>query len=258
MAATNHIIPKFGEWDVDNPVQYTQVFEGARAGKYPIPGMEPYDSSGAKYTTPMARARQEKKRLDDEIDTRKGETTSESVRSEPVARPKPVNDREAGILRTSSADAPGRRPRMDKENSSTPSLSPGAERSSMLQARAARGVVTPSGEGRRPRSIVGDEGSAPSKARAVHSKLDEGGLYSEKGGALPKFGEWNTLDPSAGAAYTAIFNHASDERKQGGSLRVPQSRPGSPDRNEGDLYNQSGRKSKKQNKFLCCFIPSFE
>ncbi|XP_071725706.1 protein NOI4 isoform X2 [Rutidosis leptorrhynchoides] len=40
----------------------------------------------------------------------------------------------------------------------------------------------------------------------------------EKGGPLPKFGDWDVNDPSSGDGFTVIFNKARDEKKTGGNI----------------------------------------
>ncbi|ERN19234.1 hypothetical protein AMTR_s00061p00201580 [Amborella trichopoda] len=46
---------------------------------------------------------------------------------------------------------------------------------------------------------------------------------TDKGGPLPKFGEWNVNDPASAERFTVIFNKARDEKKTGGNPRGPES-----------------------------------
>ncbi|KAJ4730244.1 RPM1-interacting protein 4-like [Melia azedarach] len=44
---------------------------------------------------------------------------------------------------------------------------------------------------------------------------------AEKGGPLPKFGEWDVNDPASAEGFTVIFNKARNEKKTGGKLDSP-------------------------------------
>ncbi|KAK9222708.1 hypothetical protein WN944_011144 [Citrus x changshan-huyou] len=43
----------------------------------------------------------------------------------------------------------------------------------------------------------------------------------EKGGPLPKFGEWDVNDPASAEGFTVIFNKARNEKKTGGKPDSP-------------------------------------
>ncbi|KAL7173790.1 hypothetical protein ACSBR2_033116 [Camellia fascicularis] len=43
----------------------------------------------------------------------------------------------------------------------------------------------------------------------------------EKGGPLPKFGEWDVNDPASAEGFTVIFNKARNEKKTGGKPESP-------------------------------------
>ncbi|XP_028115206.1 protein NOI4-like isoform X1 [Camellia sinensis] len=44
---------------------------------------------------------------------------------------------------------------------------------------------------------------------------------AEKGGPLPKFGEWDVNDPASAEGFTVIFNKARNEKKTGGKPESP-------------------------------------
>ncbi|KAH9745366.1 RPM1-interacting protein 4 (RIN4) family protein [Citrus sinensis] len=44
---------------------------------------------------------------------------------------------------------------------------------------------------------------------------------AEKGGPLPKFGEWDVNDPASAEGFTVIFNKARNEKKTGGKPDSP-------------------------------------
>lgn len=46
-----------------------------------------------------------------------------------------------------------------------------------------------------------------------------------KGGALPKFGDWDVKDPDAGEGFTVIFQKLADEKKEGGPVQIPRLNP---------------------------------
>ncbi|KAF5960653.1 hypothetical protein HYC85_001862 [Camellia sinensis] len=46
-------------------------------------------------------------------------------------------------------------------------------------------------------------------------------ICNEKGGPLPKFGEWDVNDPASAEGFTVIFNKARNEKKTGGKPESP-------------------------------------
>ncbi|KAI3510206.1 hypothetical protein L1887_25737 [Cichorium endivia] len=46
-------------------------------------------------------------------------------------------------------------------------------------------------------------------------------MSQEKGGTLPKFGDWDVNDPTSSEGFTVIFNKARDEKKTGGKSESP-------------------------------------
>ncbi|KAL3508354.1 hypothetical protein ACH5RR_027755 [Cinchona calisaya] len=52
-------------------------------------------------------------------------------------------------------------------------------------------------------------------------RLELGKVKLEKGGPLPKFGEWDVNDPASAEGFTVIFNKARDEKKTGGKPESP-------------------------------------
>jgi hypothetical protein len=56
--------------------------------------------------------------------------------------------------------------------------------------------------------------------------------------AVPKFGDWDESDPSAGEGFTMIFTRAKDQKDAGGPSHVPafQTNPGPTGQNNG--YNR--------------------
>lgn len=238
-------------------------------------------SNNTKYAaTPMARARHE--RRNEEMKKVDGPSDSSSS---PESTNNNNNNNEffvaegGGILsKTSSLDAPIMNGvgSFDKlESSSTPSSGEGAsvhsdksersEKSAMYQARAAKAAraresssvsaTTMGEEDGGEGEGEGGTGGTPLKAGRFNRHLKD--ASGNGAGHLPKFGDWNSKPPTAsGPGYTVLFKAASKERRAGGSVRVPPSRPGSesPPRT-GDLYKLvPGRRPKKPNKLFCCII----
>ncbi|KAF6153808.1 hypothetical protein GIB67_001041 [Kingdonia uniflora] len=50
-------------------------------------------------------------------------------------------------------------------------------------------------------------------------------MLFDKGGPLPKFGDWDVNDPASAEGFTVIFNKARDEKKTG-------TKPDSPGKND--------------------------
>lgn len=82
-------------------------------------------------------------------------------------------------------------------------------------------------------------------------------LQQEKGRPLPKFGEWDVNDPASAEGFTVIFNKARDEKKTGGTTRIPGVPAESPAKDD-DAYKNHGSYPQKSStrKWLCCMQPS--
>ncbi|CAL5406164.1 unnamed protein product [Camellia sinensis] len=80
---------------------------------------------------------------------------------------------------------------------------------------------------------------------------------AEKGGPLPKFGEWDVNDPASAEGFTVIFNKARNEKKTGG-------KPESPTKEEtafkhgatlGKPQSILGNRRYEKNGFAACNLP---
>ena len=82
-------------------------------------------------------------------------------------------------------------------------------------------------------------------------------MSQDKGRPLPKFGEWDVNDPSSAEGFTVIFNKARDEKKTGGTTRIPAVPPESPAKDDDASKNQGAYQHKSvTRKWLCCMQPS--
>eukprot|EP00250_Pteridium_aquilinum_P007116 c16904_g1_i1 orf=285-929(-) len=69
---------------------------------------------------------------------------------------------------------------------------------------------------------------------------------------LPKFGDWDVNNPSAGEGFTVIFDKARDEKKTGGALRIQDS----PLRPEPQVPKNQPGHQESSHWFCRCFQPS--
>ncbi|XP_073040948.1 protein NOI4-like isoform X1 [Primulina eburnea] len=73
-----------------------------------------------------------------------------------------------------------------------------------------------------------------------------------KGGALPKFGEWDVNNPASADGFTVIFAKARDEKKATGTAAhaasIPQQQPTNPMPQQHEDYQYQQKR-----KWLCCF-----
>ncbi|XP_024382073.1 RPM1-interacting protein 4 [Physcomitrium patens] len=201
-------VPKFGAWDAKggNGGTYTAVFDHARAGK------------GGKLINPNDPAE------------------NDALAAQLYGGPLPTqrnNDRSPSRGRqaydTGRPEPPPRRPQQDRygdgpshsgERSSANPYASGAR-------EAGRGAATPA-MGRRSRNFSGgDEGSVLAPGTPKARLRTQGGRPEEptKGGALPKFGDWDVKDPNAGEGFTVIFQKLADEKKEGGPVQIPRLNP---------------------------------
>ncbi|XP_075501159.1 protein NOI4-like isoform X2 [Primulina tabacum] len=76
-----------------------------------------------------------------------------------------------------------------------------------------------------------------------------------KGGALPKFGEWDVNNPASADGFTVIFAKARDEKKATGTAAhdasIPQQQPTNPMPQQHEDYQYQQKR-----KWLCCFSKS--
>ncbi|XP_073040952.1 protein NOI4-like isoform X2 [Primulina eburnea] len=78
------------------------------------------------------------------------------------------------------------------------------------------------------------------------------GIPHGKGGALPKFGEWDVNNPASADGFTVIFAKARDEKKATGTAAhaasIPQQQPTNPMPQQHEDYQYQQKR-----KWLCCF-----
>lgn len=231
-------VPQFGNWDANDQVPFTAVFDNARAGKGGGKIINPNDPED----NPSAFGLKSQDSLNSE----------ESDHSIPTSY-KPQHGVESGAPRRQFGDAPKRGSLGGgggRENT-------GAEDSPNHQPYQGR-------LGNRPGSPFGDRKNPPEggttfpSAVPGKSRLRPGSRAEEtpdRSAALPKFGAWDENDPSAGEGFTVIFNQARNEKKQGGPVRIPALQgesPANPSYSDGNSMPNS-QQEKKHTLWSCCF-----
>ncbi|XP_077250291.1 RPM1-interacting protein 4-like [Tasmannia lanceolata] len=237
-------VPKFGNWEAEENVPYTEYFEKARKGKTGEKSVNPSnpqenpdafsDDVPPVHAPPIITASEPEVPTPAEVAALKpkherstSKDDSESIHtSDSPARPDIVGRRAIpeyphqrhGDRGVNSGDPPRRANRVsggyDRSTEQSP-LHPNH------QARAASkgGVSSPAWE--RKGSSEGSHGLAPNTP--VRSRLrptTRGDETPEKGAAVPKFGEWDENNPSSADGYTQLFNKVREE-KQIGAAKVP-------------------------------------
>lgn len=71
-------------------------------------------------------------------------------------------------------------------------------------------------------------------------------MSQEKGGTLPKFGDWDVNDPTSSEGFTVIFNKARDEKKTGGKPESPTTT------DPGFKHATATVKQPQSRKWFCC------
>ncbi|KAI5073544.1 hypothetical protein GOP47_0012008 [Adiantum capillus-veneris] len=264
-------VPQFGNWDANEHVPFTAVFDNARAGKGGGKKFNPNDPE----ENPAAFG----------LKTEDGSQLEEFDAALPVPS-KPPPAMETGPLIRNRGDGHGYSKAGDADTSRKGPNTSGAKENAGGADGSRRGPSTVGSResagpeespnhqmyqgrlGNRPgspyseRKTSSDGGSAhapsaPGKSRLRgSSRADE---TPDRSAALPKFGAWDENDPSAGEGFTIIFNQARNEKKQGGPVRIPPLQGESPaNQNYGDGYRrfQGGQHHQKKSSFWSCCLGS--
>ncbi|XP_020081725.1 RPM1-interacting protein 4-like [Ananas comosus] len=193
MAQHAHV-PKFGNWENDGNVPYTQYFDNARKGRTGGKLINPNDPT----ENPEA--------FSADIPSR---TSEDDLRRHDATAQKPSAGsslhRKAGHVSGGPEQSIERSPLHPRQ-----------------QARAASkgGVSSPSWE----RKDSSDGAQGLTSGSAGRARMRTGGRDDETpergGSSVPKFGDWDEKDPSSADGYTHIFNKVRLE-KQSGSGNAP-------------------------------------
>uniref|UniRef100_A0A1D1YE61 RPM1-interacting protein 4 n=1 Tax=Anthurium amnicola TaxID=1678845 RepID=A0A1D1YE61_9ARAE len=261
MAQQPHV-PKFGNWESDGNVPYTQYFDNARKGKGVGKMVNPNDPQLSKDVAAV-RASPVRTAPDMEIAKPKHEQrTSREDGNGDLRRLPDSPARYEVIGRKPGADVSHQR-HGERLNSNDPKkrsnqMSIGSDRSIenspvhphyQVKSASKVGVSSPSWE--RKGSPEGGHAFAPStpgmsKLRPAN-RDDE---IADKGSTVPKFGDWDESNPSSADGYTHIFNKVREE-KQVGSAKVPIIKT-DPMYSDGHRQNSGNHKSSSCSWFGWC------
>ncbi|KAM7263662.1 hypothetical protein ACFE04_001345 [Oxalis oulophora] len=209
MAQQRSRVPQFGQWENEENVPYTVYFEKARQGRTGGKMINPNDPEenpdihsvyGAPVQSSPSRGMAEPVRQTHQ--RQRSKEGSDYGSYESPARAKAAN--EPYHQRSGGRGTRPVRTSIGSENS--------VERSPLSHhARvAARGSAGPSPAREGKNSYDGSHGT-PGRSRLKPES-------TEKGAAVPKFGEWENDPSSSGDGYTHIFNQVRQERGGGNNL----------------------------------------
>lgn len=221
-------MPQFGRWENDGSVPYTQYFEDARKEKNSIKMINPndplenpdafrqHDPPG--HTFPpkapsnqgSARAKHERRKSRDDD---KGHQTVNSMSTESLSTQKVASGSPNQRFDQGNFGEPQRR-----SSRNNGELEYSIERSPLhshvhSQSASKGGVSSPS---RERRASSEKHGLAPNTPGRTRMKPSDRNDYSvDKGSTVPKFGEWDVMDPASADSYSYIFNQVREEKHSG-------------------------------------------
>ncbi|KAJ7543096.1 hypothetical protein O6H91_09G024800 [Diphasiastrum complanatum] len=256
---------------------FTKVFEKARSNKggKPINPNDPLENTeafGLNPEDPLGRSAPAGSQLPH---SRQGQEASKDIKE---------TGQEVSA-RKQTPESHAQRFLSDANHQNLPSAAYGSQSrapSELPPRRAAQGLEIPRGpsgsssgartadrsQGRSHNKPSAESPIAGSPTREIRSSQDGGTLTPqrsrhrsssslvktepEKAASLPKFGDWNPNDLSAGQGFTMIFNNARNEKKIGGPVQIPplQAAQSAPQANPGKININSQQTSSK---WYCCF-----
>ncbi|XP_010326284.1 RPM1-interacting protein 4 isoform X1 [Solanum lycopersicum] len=248
-------VPKFGNWENDDNTPYTVYFEKARQTRGTGKMMNPNDpeenpdmfrnlapppevapQSKPKRQTeepPIGRGGPARQTRDHRLSKEDGEFrqyANSPARKESVGR-KGANEPSHQRGRGSNSGRTGRQSIGSEHSFDKSPLHPHYQ---AKVSNAGRGVASPAWEGKN-NSYDSSHGT-PGRSKVKQDK------QSDRGAAVPRFGEWDENDPQSADNYTHIFNKFREE-KQGNPS-------GTPSRTSNNT--QKHNSEEKQRKWCCC------
>lgn len=250
------IVPKFGNWENDDSTPYTVYFEKARQTRGPGKIINPNDpeenpdmfANVATHYNPKRQteepaigpARQTRNCRLSKEDGELRQYANSPARNENMGQ-KGANELSHQRGRGSSSGRTGRQSIGSEHSFDKSPLHP------HYQAKvnnAGRGAASPAWEGKHNSydSSHRTPGRSFESSHATPGRSKVKQENSDRGAAVPRFGEWDENDPQSADNYTHIFNKVREE-KQGNPS-------GTPSRTS---YNTQMHKSEeKQMKWCCC------
>lgn len=246
--AKNGRVPQFGKWDNDGSVPYTQYFEEARKEKNAAKMINPNDPlqnpeafrqpeppghahpSKAPAIQGSAKGKHERRKSREDVN---GLQAVNHVSTESLSNHKSASG---------NLGDPQRRP-----SHSNGEFEHSVERSplhSHIHSRASSkgGISSPA---RERRASSDKHGLAPNTPGRSRMKPNDRSDYSgDKGSTVPKFGEWDVMDPASADSYSYIFNQVREEKHSGSAKPSSFSRDSKTDGQK--------RKTNSESTDVCC------
>ncbi|KAF9604778.1 hypothetical protein IFM89_010319, partial [Coptis chinensis] len=230
-------VPKFGNWENEQDVPYTQYFDKARKGKNAgkmINPNDPQDSLDVDAGTRPIQAPPFRNGVEPDLQVGEGAQKPKHERrisredgeyrrlTDSPARHDALGRKTSEHHRvTSSEEIPKRSGRQSGGHDRSIERSPLHQHYQTRTGGRGSGVSSPSWE---RKSSEGSHGLAPNTPG--RSRLRPGARGDEtpdKGAAVPKFGEWDENNPASADGFTHIFNKMREEKLtgSGNSATVP-------------------------------------
>ncbi|KAI3746876.1 hypothetical protein L6452_09318 [Arctium lappa] len=205
-------VPKFGNWESEEDVPYTAYFEKAKKdqnGKMKPQIPDPSSNNESSFQS------------QDETEVKSGDSTKfERERPKDASRTKletRVSREEINLIK--SSDSPTRPKQTTRQSVGSDQSIDNSPMHPHQQPRVGnRASAGSSPMWDRKVSSEGINGAASSTpGRSRLKQVTRGEETVDDGPAIPKFGDWDDNDPTAGEGYTQLFNKAREDRHNGGS-----------------------------------------
>lgn len=254
MAQRPNHVPKFGNWDANDQVPFTAVFENARAGKgngnkiiNPNDPSENPAAFGLQSDEPPPARRASQQHYAKEMALGTELTHLKPSGDGGLPRPTMADNSKSGsyggVRDNEGSFGVGDYQRVDQ--------SPG-------HPAAYKGRLGNSPSPVWEKKVPPEGGTMYPPANPGRSRLRPGSRGDEtpdRGPVLPKFGAWDEKDPASGEGFTVIFNQARNEKKTGGPVRIPALGESPARMDYGNAYKQpqNAPQPRKSSSWVCCF-----
>ncbi|PKA61259.1 RPM1-interacting protein 4 [Apostasia shenzhenica] len=254
--AQNAHVPQFGNWNDGGDVPYTQYFENARKGKNATKLINPNDPlenpeafyqgdvpfHASPYRAPSnpgsMKVKHERQKSQEDVNEQQAVNyrSAEASSTKKPASESPLKRREQGNIGNPQRRASQGNGAFEQSVENSP-----LHHHQHIGSGSKNGVFSPS---REKRSSSEKHGLAPNTPG--RSKMKPSSDYvHDTGSAVPKFGEWDVLDPASADGYSYIFSQVSKEKHSGSTEIPPTSRESHADHRR--------QKTNSQSISLCCF-----
>lgn len=263
-------VPKFGDWNTEQDIPYTSVFENARVvkgagGKIINPNDPEENPTGFAQTVQRNNiSAQLPRKNSDPEDSSRGRPhpspmrgTNSELNSTHVAKPRheKLSSREDGLIGYHSP-APGRR-----GSGESPGHQYANTNDLQRRERGTRDHHYRSQDQSPPHHLYEGLGNKPGAGAMLSpsttgQKSGGGNLRANetpgRGASIPGFGPWNGSNLVSSGEYTEIFNRAREEKQTRGTTKIPTIPPESPSH---DIDNKQSSAPPQNSSFWCCVKP---